>query len=297
MKAWSLAASACVVLSVAPSAAGQHRAVRVQIIDRGQADGALIRTPNERWIVIDAGIDRQQAESMADLWDVDSVALAVVSHRHRDHFGGMDEILRAFRVGRYVGHLGDCPGTAADDTIRAILARRGIPAQGAGADTIVVDNVRFIVLPADPEDDACPGEENNNSVVVRMEFGAFSMLFAGDAETPERAWLMEHHPDLLDVAVLKASHHGSRNGADGQVSGRGWLDYVTPEVVVISAGVHRGHKHPHAEAVDAYTAAVGDALHCTNRHGTIRVYGYADGSFRVRRQSTSDKSCTYDGSR
>jgi beta-lactamase superfamily II metal-dependent hydrolase len=82
-----------------------------------------------------------------------------------------------------------------------------------------------------------PNEENNNSIVVRMEFGSFSMLFAGDAETEEGEWLMEHHPDQLDVEVLKASHHGAINGVDGQirVTGengdedvRSWLDVVSP---------------------------------------------------------------------
>lgn len=290
-----LGAAAWLALLGASPAAAQQPRVRVQVIDRGQADGILIRTPNERWVVIDAGTDRQQAESMAGNWRVDSVALVIVSHRHRDHFGGMDEVLEAFPVGRFVGHLGDCPGTDADDTIRAISSRRGIPTQDLGADTIVVDGVRFIILPPDPDDDPCPREENNNSVVVRMEFGAFSMLFTGDAETAQREWLMEHHRDLLDVAVLKASHHGSRNGADGMVNGRTWLDHVTPQAVVISAGVHRGFKHPHAETVDAYSAAVGDALHCTNRHGTVRVYAFADGSFRIRRQFSSDRSCAYDG--
>jgi hypothetical protein len=34
-------------------------------------------------------------------------------------------------------------------------------------------------------------------LVVRMEFGDFSMLFTGDAETDQRQWLMERHPGLL----------------------------------------------------------------------------------------------------
>jgi competence protein ComEC len=100
---------------------------------------------------------------------------------------------------------------------------------------------------------------------------------------------------LLDVDVLKASHHGSRNGMDGTVNGRTWLDHVTPEAVVLSAGVHRGFKHPHAEAVDAYSGAASRALSCTKRHGTVRVDGFADGTFRLRRQVSSAKSCTYDG--
>jgi hypothetical protein len=35
----------------------QHASVRIQVIDRGQADGILIRTPNEKWVVIDGGAD------------------------------------------------------------------------------------------------------------------------------------------------------------------------------------------------------------------------------------------------
>ena len=67
--------------------------VRIQIIDRGQADGILVRTRNNHWIVIDAGTNGQQANVMKNDWGVDEVDLAIVSHRHFDHQGGMDEIV------------------------------------------------------------------------------------------------------------------------------------------------------------------------------------------------------------
>ena len=78
------------LLLCSPPGEAQFQSVRVQIIDWGQADGILIRTPNERWVVIDAGTNRQQADAMRNTWGVDRVALAVVSHRHLDHAGGMD---------------------------------------------------------------------------------------------------------------------------------------------------------------------------------------------------------------
>lgn len=53
--------------------------------------------------------------------------------------------------------------------------------------TLEVDGVTVIVLPRPPLD---ASNENNNSVLVRLEFGAFSMLFAGDAEDRERNWLL-----------------------------------------------------------------------------------------------------------
>jgi beta-lactamase superfamily II metal-dependent hydrolase len=274
-----------------PAVSQPHSSVRVQVIDRGQADGILIRTPNEQWIVIDAGTNREQAEAMRDHWGVDRVALAVVSHRHFDHQGGMDEVLRAIPTDRFLGIMDDCPNRSSDDTVRVAVAHAGATVLPVQADTIDLDGVRFIVLPMPPPS-VCPSDENNNSVLVRMEFGDFSMLFTGDAENEQRDWLVANHAELLDVDVLKASHHGSHNGTSLE-----WLDAVTPERVLISAGVDDSYGHPHAQAVNAYIAAVGSANHvyCTNRHMTIRVYGRVDGGMSVFRQNIIDRSCTFDG--
>jgi competence protein ComEC len=266
------------------------QSVRIQVVDVGQGDGILIRTPNHRWVLIDAGPTRYLADSLGPQFAVDRFALVIVSHRHRDHFVNMERILRSFPVDRFVGNLADCPNRSTDDDIRDALNDRNIPAQSLGADTILVDAVRFIILPPDPVNDPCPDAENDNSVLVRLEYGSFSMLFAGDAEEDERDWLVAHHAGLLDVTVLKAAHHGSDNGTSAT-----WLAAVTPSAVVISAGVDARYEHPKADAVNAYRAATNGRLHCTNRHGTVRVYGYQDGHFTISRQRSTTKSCTYDG--
>jgi beta-lactamase superfamily II metal-dependent hydrolase len=100
-----LALSALLCSPLAQPALAQHRSVRVQVIDRGQADGMLIRTPNDQWVVIDAGTNSQQVTAMADTWGVDRVALAIVSHRHFDHFGGMDDIINSIPVDRLVMNM------------------------------------------------------------------------------------------------------------------------------------------------------------------------------------------------
>lgn len=48
---------ATVLALTPPSGLTQFTTVRIQVADVGQADGILIRTPNKRWIVIDAGTD------------------------------------------------------------------------------------------------------------------------------------------------------------------------------------------------------------------------------------------------
>jgi len=285
-----------VSLALPVVAIAQFTSVRVQVIDRGQADGILIRTPNSEWVVIDAGTNMKQAESMADpdIWNVDSVAVAFVSHRHADHFGGMDDVLGSIPVGLLVMNMDDCPGRITDDKVRKAATDEGIATQGMGADTLIVDGVKFIVLPPDDTLDDCPNHENNNSILVRMEFGDFSMLFTGDSETDQRTWLMENHPEMLDVDVLKASHHGSINGVDGSVGGKTWMQHVNPRAVILTAGEGNTHGHPDPEAMDIYEPAVGlNKVYCTSRMGTIRVYGRTDGTSSIFKQERFNGSCRF----
>jgi competence protein ComEC len=282
-----LGALTCATASVGVA---QTTAVRIKVVDVGQGDGILIRTPRHEWVLVDAGANLMLADSLAPQFGVDSLALVVVSHRHGDHYAGTEAVLRSFPVRRFVGNLADCPARETDDSIRDAIQDWQIPAQSLGSDTLIVDSVRFIILPPDPTADSCPRKENNNSVLVRIEHGQFSMLLTGDAEDDEREWLIANHPSLLDVDVLKASHHGSNNGTSSA-----WLNAVSPRHVVISAGVNAKYGHPMQEAVAAYGRATGRRVHCTNRHQTVTIYGYPDGRVTVRHQLANAKSCVYDG--
>jgi competence protein ComEC len=265
--------------------------VRVQIIDVGQADGIVIRTPGkDHWVVIDAGTGKQFSEYLVDM-GVSKLDIAIVTHRHYDHQGGMDDVIKAIPPDLFFGVTEDCPGRTSDDKVRDAITEKLVSVHPLThrPDEHTVDSVTFTIFPLPPRSE-CPDHENLNSIVVRMDYGDFSMLFAGDAENDELAWLLDNHPDLLDVDVLKASYHGSNNGITAE-----FLSTVSPERVVISAGVNGTYKHPMANAVTAYLEATNHRVYCTNRHGTIRVYGYSNGNSRVYKQHKIDKSCVYDG--
>ena len=102
------------IASFISPAFGQFASVRVQIVDVGQGDGILNRTPNQLWIVIDAGTNRRMADAMRGDWNVDRIALAIVSHRHFDHLGGMDSVLHDLTVEKFLGVIDDCPGNKSE---------------------------------------------------------------------------------------------------------------------------------------------------------------------------------------
>ena len=56
--------------------------------------------------------------------------------------------------------------------------------------------------------DILPNEENNNSIVLRMDYKDVSFLFTGDAEQMEEQLILYNHFDEVNVDVLKAGHHG-----------------------------------------------------------------------------------------
>ena len=198
-------------------------------------------------------------------------------------------MLNSIPVDQFIGITEDCPNRTSDDEVRDAIAEKEVPVLPLDTGSIVIGGVKFTIMPLPPRHE-CPEDENNNSIVIRLDFGEFSMLFTGDAEIDERDWLVKHHSDLLDVDVLKASHHGSDNGTSDE-----WLSEITPTHVVISAGVHHTYRHPHMRAVQDYLDATNNHVYCTNRHGTVRIYGYHNGNILISKQRDNNKSCVYDG--
>ncbi|WP_435009592.1 MBL fold metallo-hydrolase [Tundrisphaera lichenicola] len=215
----------------------------IEFLDVGQGDAALIRSPEGKTALVDAGPSNRVVETLRDR-GVKSLDLVVVSHHHIDHYGGMAAVVRAFRPRVFLD--ADSPHvTPAYVKLLEEIRKGGITAIRAGpkSRSISLGSVAITVLPMGPEN---PHEENNNSVGFRVQFGGFSALLTGDSERAERRWWMQNCPNLCaDVDVLKLAHHGSRNGTDAT-----WLELTRPKLAVASLGLDNDFGHPHAETLD-----------------------------------------------
>ena len=110
-------------------------------------------------------------------------------------------------------------------------------------------------------------EDQNNSVITRLDCYANSFLFSGDNSSAVEYALLKTNFDL-SAQILKASHHGSKT-ANSEV----FLRAVSPVTYVISAGFGNRFGHPAPEVVER-AEAEGLNIFRTDKQGTIRISGF-----------------------
>jgi competence protein ComEC len=235
----------------------------------GQGDGALVRTPHGRWIMVDAGprtpgMDAGRRVMLPFLrrHGVRRLAIVVASHGHADHVGGMPAVLAAVPAD-VVLEPGQPLGIPAYLEFLAELEREGRHWHAARAgERLELDGVVLRVWHPDSAWMA-RGEEdpNANSVVLTVEYGRFRAVLAGDAGLPMEAL---HAREIGDVTLLKVGHHGSA-GATGDA----WLEALRPEVCVVSVGPNT-YGHPSPAALQRMDDA-GCGVWRTDRDGSVTV--------------------------
>jgi competence protein ComEC len=127
-------------------------------------------------------------------------------------------------------------------------------------------------------------EPNANSIVVRLDYGSFSMLLAGDAEEQTEHRLLTK--DLnLEARVLKIGHHGSKYASSDD-----FLKRVKPEIAIVSCGAWNRYGHPSQTVLDRLKAA-NVKLYRTDLHGEIDITsrgGTSDIVVKTTKEPTED---------
>ena len=280
-------ASACVailtLLAVLPatadarvrSSAGAARVpaadsvLRVTFLDVGQGDAVLIQAPGGQVALIDAGPDDVVAALRG--FGVSEIDLAVATHPHADHIGGMIRVIETFPVRFYMDN-GQPHTTATYRRLMAALdARPEITYLEATPRTLTLGEVEIEVLPLLPPGTA---ELNDRSVALVVRYGSFTAFLSGDSEVRQLTHLVGWGV-VPRTTLLKAPHHGAGNGFTWE-----FLDAARPRVVVISAGRNNRYGHPRPEALSAFRTS-GAAVFRTDRHGHVSVEGRENGDYEV----------------
>jgi len=237
----------------------------VDVLDVGQGDAILLRSPAGKTVLIDAGTGKRDVVGMLRSRGIEKLDLAIATHAHADHIGGMDEVLEAVPPRVYVDQ-GMAHTTATYSKVMDLVESSGAAYKPGDRGVVfnLDDGIRLELLgPMEPRLRGTRSDLNSNSVVVRVTKGERCMLFTGDAEEPTEQMLIQKGLEPCDV--LKVAHHGS-----GHSSTQRFLDAVQPRFAIISCGKDNRYKHPYPETLERLARA-GATVYRTDLQGTVRV--------------------------
>jgi len=245
----------------------QSGSLEITFLDVGQGDAILIRSPEGKVALVDAGPDDDILGSL-QRHAVASVDIAIATHPHADHIGGMEAVIGSLPVKYYMDNA--VPHTTATYlNLLGALQVSDVTYLEAVERTIELGSVKLMVIPPPGLDN-----HNDNSIGLVVEHGDFRAMLAGDAQIEELNYLMSR--GVPTVTLLKASHHGSRDAVSP-----GWLAATKPEVVVISCGADNAYGHPDPWAL-RYYETVASEIFRTDLHGDVTVLAREDGTYEVR---------------
>ena len=237
----------------------QAGTLTVTWLDVGQGDAAVIQCSGQS-MLIDGGKPEKSSYIYAWLQQhgLSYLDVIVATHVDADHIGGLAGALNYASVGTAY-----CPETTGTtETFQSFvkyLAQRGkqitVP---TASESFALGGAQVQILgPLHRAEDS-----NDNSIVLKVSFGATSFLFTGDAERAEEQDLLNAGVNLQST-VLKVGHHGSDTSTSYP-----FLRAVAPQYAVISVGAGNSYGHP-TEAVLSRLRDAGVTTFRTDMQGEI----------------------------
>ena len=256
------------------ASADKNKELTVTMLDVGQGDAILIKTA-EQTVLIDTSDLDEQEKLRAELKkaQVKRIDKLILTHPHADHIGGVEGVvLKDYEVGEVYDN-GMPSKSKMYLRYMKIIKQRNIPRHALTAGEVLNfgGGVSFKVL-SPPKEVVEKGSKstdnhdpNNESVVGKLIFGNFSMMFTGDAEQQAEKVMVDNFAGDLRSTLLKAGHHGSKTS-----SSAAFLRAVQPEGVLISCGAGNDYGHPHKQTMKKYQS-LKLKIYETDLNGTIVV--------------------------
>ena len=262
--------------------------LNIHFMDVGQGDSTFIVTPRNKTILIDGGgsssneYDIGESTLLPYILDkgytkIDNI---FISHFDQDHVGGILTILEELNVGRVIiSKQGEDSENyqkflkiVKEKKIKVIIVEKG--------DRIKIEkDLYFDILW--PEDELIKENIlNNNSIVMKMCYKDFSILFTGDIEEIAEKKILETFKGKeikLKADILKVAHHGSKTSTMEE-----FLNVIRPKIALIGVGNENIFGHPN-EVIISRLKDFGTKIYRTDLDGEIDIKINTKGRIRIKK--------------
>ncbi|HZL67581.1 MAG TPA: ComEC/Rec2 family competence protein [Candidatus Limnocylindrales bacterium] len=240
-----------------PKPQWQPGVLEVTAIDVGQGDSLLLITPEGKTLLMDAGGTPGNARSDFDvgeevvspyLWSrgIRRLDAAAISHAHGDHLGGMRSVISNFQP-RELWYGVESPSRGFRDVEQAARSNHmGLKPFVAG-ESFEFGRVHVRVLNPQPGWQPRDPPQDDESLVLRLQYGGSSVLLLGDAHKRIEKLLVDEAPQS---DLLKVGHHGSATSSSPE-----FLAAVKPRYAVVSVGFYNSFKLPREDVMERYADA------------------------------------------
>ena len=247
-----------------------NKDLEVIAFDVGNADNFLIKTPKNKYIMIDTGrlpyksVSSAKRITLQHLYDknIKTLEYLIITHFDSDHSGGTVDILDNIRVKNTLIQKKTCDTKNSCDILNYIK-NNNVNARIAQnnetfyrEDDFEVKTIVPVVKKLNIDD-----KENENSIFVLIKHKNEHFLFLADGGILAFNNVKNNLPK--NIKFLKVGHHGAKNVVNKEM-----LEYLKPEYSIISTG-QNNYGHPNAETIRLLKDS-GTKIYSTKEFGAIK---------------------------
>ena len=262
--------------------------IEISAIDVGQGDSFLIETSKNKKILIDGGGNENGSFDVGENIllpyllnkGIKKVDIIIISHADTDHIDGLFEIIKKIKVERVVIGKQFEVSENFEKLLRMVKEKNiKINIVEVGNKIFVEENLYLDILWPSSKYEIKENSLNNNSVVCKLYYNDFSMLFTGDIEKIAEEQIVDLYKsgNNLSATVLKVAHHGSKSSSTDE-----FVKLVKPEIVVMGVGKGNKYNHPNDEIIERFEN-LGVDIYRTDKDGEISIFVNEKGNVKVKR--------------
>jgi competence protein ComEC len=243
---------------------GPDKSTDVYFLDVGQGDSELVVLPTGVKILIDGGPNDKVIDDLNSVLGPTNryIDLVILSHPESDHFAGLIDVLKRYKVGVFVFNGRDGVANSWQE-LKNTVKENNVPVEIlAAGDKIINADSRFdFLLPDNNFINAAI--LNETTLVPLLNSQDSKILFTGDIGSKLEDYLLKKY-GLKNIGILKVAHHGSKFS-----SSENFLKEISPKISVIEVGKN-SYGHPTKDVLNRL-ASIGSQIFRTDRDGTVKL--------------------------